>query len=151
MGQQTSEAVITKSVTVDAPVERAFQVFTAEIDTWWPRRTHAVDTENAERVVLEGSEGGRLFERTTSGEEHVWGVVVTWEPPFRVGYTWHPGRGAEAAQEVEITFTPEGGRTRVDLRHWGWEKLGERMAEVVADYNEGWDFVMGRYVEAANA
>jgi uncharacterized protein YndB with AHSA1/START domain len=151
MSQQTSEVVITKSVTVRAPVERAFRVFTDEIDTWWPRHTHAVEPENAERVVMEGRAGGRLFERTANGEEHVWGIVLVWEPPHRLGYSWSPGRGEETAQEVEVTFTSLGNGTRVDLRHWGWEKLGDRMGEIVADYDEGWDAVIGHFVEKANA
>jgi uncharacterized protein YndB with AHSA1/START domain len=151
MSQQTSEVVIAKSVTVAAPVEHAFRVFTEQIHTWWPLRTHAVDTAKAETVVLEGRVGGRLFERTTGDEEHVWGIVLTWDPPRRVAYSWYPGRGAETAQEVEVTFMPEGEGTRVDVRHWGWEKLGDRMEEIVADYREGWDTVIGHYVEAANA
>jgi uncharacterized protein YndB with AHSA1/START domain len=151
MSQQTSEVVIEKSVLVSAAVEHAFRVFTEEIHTWWPLRTHAVDPERAETVVVEAREGGRLFERTPGGEEHVWGTVVTWDPPHRLGYTWHPGRGEETAQEVELTFTSEGNATRVDLRHWGWEKLGDRMEQTVANYNEGWDIVIGCYVEKANA
>jgi uncharacterized protein YndB with AHSA1/START domain len=151
MSQQTSELVITKSVTIAAPVEHAFRVFTEEIHTWWPLRTHAVDTEHSETVVLEGHEGGRLFERTPAGEEHLWGTVVLWEPPRRVGYSWHPGRGAETAQEVEVTFTRQGEGTRVDVRHSGWEKLGDRLDETIASYNDGWDLVLGRYVEATNA
>jgi uncharacterized protein YndB with AHSA1/START domain len=151
MSQQTTETVITKTVTVNAPVERAFRVFTEEIHSWWPLRTHAVDTENSDRVILEGHEGGRLFERTPAGEEHVWGVVGAWDPPHRVGYSWYPGRGAETAQEVEVTFSPVGESTRVDVRHWGWEKLGDRMEPIVAEYTTGWDKVLGRYVEAANA
>jgi uncharacterized protein YndB with AHSA1/START domain len=151
MGQQTSETVIQKSVLVAVPAERAFTVFAQEMHTWWPLRTHAVDTKDPDTVILEGREGGRFFERTAAGEEHLWGTVVTWEPPHRLGYTWHPGRGEETAQEVEVTFEAEGDGTRVDLRHWGWEKLGERMEEVVADYEDGWDTVIGEYVERVNA
>jgi len=150
MSQQTNEIVIKKSVTVAVPVDEAFRVFTEEMETWWPLRTHAVDTENSDTVVMEGREGGRLFERGTGGEEHVWGIVQSWEPPQRVGYTWHPGRGEDTAQEVEVTFTPEGDGTRVEVRHWGWEKLGDRLEEMIASYNEGWDLVLGRYAEAAN-
>ena len=63
-------------------------------------------------------------------------------------YSWHPGRGEETAQEVEVTFAPEGGGTRVDIRHYGWEKLGDRLEEVVASYDEGWDKVVASYVSA---
>lgn len=149
MTQETSERVVEKSVTVSVPVERAFEVFTAEIGTWWPLRTHAVDTERSETVVMEGRVGGRLFERTPTGEEHVWGTLVAWEPPNRIVYSWHPGRGEETAQEVEITFSPEGEGTRVDIRHYGWEKLGDRLEETIASYNEGWDKVIAVYARAA--
>ena len=151
MTQETSEHVVEKSVTVSVPVERAFAVFTREIGAWWPLRTHAVDTERSETVVMESNVGGRLYERTPAGEEHVWGTLVAWEPPNRIVYSWHPGRGEETAQEVEVTFSPEGNGTRVDVRHYGWEKLGERMDEVVASYDEGWDAVIARYVEAAGS
>jgi len=149
MTQETSERVVEKSVTVSVPVERAFEVFTAEIGTWWPLRTHAVDTERSETVVMEGRVGGRLFERTPTGEEHVWGTLVGWEPPNRIVYSWHPGRGEETAQEVEITFSPEAEGTRVDIRHYGWEKLGDRLEETIASYNEGWDKVIAVYARAA--
>ena len=149
MTQETNERVVEKSVTVSVPVERAFEVFTAEIGTWWPLRTHAVDTERSETVIMEGRVGGRLYERTPSGEEHVWGTLVAWEPPNRIVYSWHPGRGEETAQEVEITFSPEGEGTRVDIRHYGWEKLGDRLEETIASYNEGWDKVIAVYARAA--
>jgi uncharacterized protein YndB with AHSA1/START domain len=151
MIQQMSELVIEKSVVVAAPLESAFRVFTEEIGSWWPLRTHAVDTETSETVVMEGRVGGRLFERTPVGTEHVWGVLVAWEPPTRVGYTWYPGRGEDTAQQVEVTFTPEGDGTRVDVRHWGWEKHPGSLEETMASYTEGWDTVLGRYVEATNA
>ena len=149
MTQETNERVVEKSVTVSVPVERAFEVFTAEIGTWWPLRTHAVDTERSETVVMEGRVGGRLFERAPTGEEHVWGTLVAWEPPNRIVYSWHPGRGEETAQEVEITFSPEAEGTRVDIRHYGWEKLGDRLEETIASYNEGWDKVIAVYARAA--
>jgi uncharacterized protein YndB with AHSA1/START domain len=150
MKQETSEVVVEKSVTVAVPVERAFHVFTEGIATWWPLRTHAVDTERSDTVVMEGRVGGRLFERTPAGEEHLWGTVTAWEPPHRIVYSWHPGRGEESAQEVEVRFSPEDEGTRVDVRHWGWEKLGDRMTETVASYDEGWDKVIACYAAAAN-
>ena len=148
--QETSERAVEKAVTVNVPVERAFEVFTAEIGTWWPLRTHAVDTERSETVILESQVGGRLYERAPSGEEHLWGTVVAWEPPSRIVYSWHPGRGEETAQEVTITFSAEGPGTRVEVRHTGWEKLGDDMEEAVASYDMGWDTVMGLYADAAD-
>jgi uncharacterized protein YndB with AHSA1/START domain len=150
MSQQMSETTLRKSVTVAMPVERAFRLYTEGIATWWPIETHSVAAENAETAVFEGRGGGRLYERATNGEEHVWGTVLVWDPPRRVVHSWHPGRGEETAQEVELVFTPDGEGTRVELAHSGWERLGDRMAEVMASYDTGWDFVLGRYVESAN-
>jgi len=147
--QETRERVLEKTVTVSVPVERAFEVFTAEIGAWWPLRTHAVDTVRSDSVVMEGRVGGRIYERTPEGEEHVWGTLVAWDPPYRIAYSWHPGRGEETAQEVEVTFASNASGTRVDLRHYGWEKLGQGMDEAVADYDEGWGTVLGRFAEAA--
>ena len=40
--------------------------------------------------------------------------------------TWHPGQDADAASEVEVRFTAsDGGGTRVELEHRGWERFGE--------------------------
>jgi uncharacterized protein YndB with AHSA1/START domain len=151
MSSQTGEVVVRKSITVSAPVEHAFRVFTEQIGAWWPLQTHAVDPEQAVTAILEGRVGGRLFERTSAGEEHLWGTIVTWDPPHRIVYSWHPGRGEETAQEVEITFAPDGNGTRIRVRHYGWEVLGDRMAEMLAGYDEGWDLVIGLYAETANA
>jgi uncharacterized protein YndB with AHSA1/START domain len=148
--QATDLGPITKSVTINAPVERAFKVYTDEIASWWPLKTHSV-SEQAETCIFEGRQGGRIYERATDGEEHVWGTVLVWDPPSRVVYTWHPGRSEDTAQEVEMHFRPQGERTRVDLEHRGWERLGDEAPVIMQSYEGGWDFVLGEcYVEAAN-
>ncbi len=147
--QQANELVLRKSITVARPVEDAFRLYTEGIATWWPLRTHSVAGEDAETCVLEPRGGGRLYERTSAGEEHEWGTVLVWDPPHRLVHTWHPGRGEDSGQEIELRFASDGAGTRVELVHTGWEKLGDRMAEVMANYRTGWDFVLGRYAEKA--
>jgi uncharacterized protein YndB with AHSA1/START domain len=149
MSQRTSELVIEKSVTVSVPAEEAFRVFTEGIGAWWPSERYSVDPENRQTVILEGWEGGRIIERTTTGEEHVWGTLQAWEPPHRFVSTWHPGRDAQTAQEVEVTFVSIGDATRVNLRHRGWENVVDDRDERMANYQEGWDFVLGRYAQAS--
>ena len=53
---------------------------------------------------------------------------------------------------MDVRFSADGGATRVDLEHRGWEKLGDRMAEIVPQYDSGWDEVLGRrYAGAATS
>jgi uncharacterized protein YndB with AHSA1/START domain len=151
MNQQTREAVITKSVVVRRPVEDAFELFTKNIATWWPVKTHSVAAENAETVVLEGREGGRFYERTRDGQEHPWGTVTVWEPPRRLACTWHPGRDEETGQEIEVVFEPHEDGTRLVLTHTGWEKRDAEMADAMASYDRGWESVLGFYTEAAKS
>jgi uncharacterized protein YndB with AHSA1/START domain len=91
-----------------------------------------------------------VYERSSSGDEAFWGTLTAWEPPHRLAMTWHPGREAETAQDLEVRFAPKGDGTRVDLVHAGWERLGERMAEISGHYDEGWDFVLGRYASSVS-
>lgn len=149
--QQTSEMVLTKSITVALAVEDAFRLYTEGIATWWPISTHSVEREDAETVIFEPGEGGRIYERTKSGGEHLWGTVLTWDPPNRIVHSWYPGRGEDTAQELEIRFQPQGSGTRVELVHTDWESLGEQAAEVFGNYDTGWDLVLGEYLGRANA
>jgi uncharacterized protein YndB with AHSA1/START domain len=150
MSQQTSETAVRKTLNVRCSTEDAFRVFTEEVGTWWPfQKVHSVAEGDVETVILESGVGGRFYERTKNGDEHLWGTVLIWDPPHRLAYSWHPGRGEETSQQVEITFTSVGAGTRVELVHTGWERLGDRIAETIASYDTGWDTVLGRFAEAA--
>ncbi len=146
-----SDLVVRKSVTVRCSVEEAFRVFTEGVATWWPLETHSVGERSAKTCVLEARVGGRFFERQKDGSEELWGTVTVCEPPLRLAFTWHPGRTESTAQEVEIRLTPVDAGTRVELEHRGWEKLGERAEEARNEYDSGWDFVIGHYVDVINS
>jgi uncharacterized protein YndB with AHSA1/START domain len=153
---QTTVEPIQRSVTVNRSVEDAFRVFTEGISTWWPLHKHSIEAmgSNGARVpeaaVLEPREGGRLYERMTTGEEGYWGTITTWEPPHRVVISWKVNPDALAPTEIDVRFTEDGGATRVDLEHRGWERLGDKAAEGRAGYADGWEAVLGRYADAAN-
>jgi uncharacterized protein YndB with AHSA1/START domain len=150
--QAIGELVLEKSVIVNAPVERAFHLYTEEIASWWPLATHSFAKEQAVSVVFEPGPGGRILERDADGVEHLWGTVLEWDPPHRFVHTWHPGRGEESAQQVEMRFTREGDGTLVELEHRGWDMLGEDAVKVFENYDSGWDYVLSdRYAEAANS
>jgi hypothetical protein len=139
----TTEALATihKTITVDAPLETAFETFTRRMGSWWPRGSHSL-FEERETIVFEERIGGRVYERSTGGEEGDWADVVAWEPPTRFVLRWrvNPKR---SPTEVEVRFTPENGGTRVELEHRGWDD-----AEGRANYDTGWDFVLARFTES---
>lgn len=149
MNQTTTDTAlqpIVKSIEVSRTIDEAFRLFTSDMAQWWPLATHSVGGDEAEWCGIEARVGGRVVERTTAGEEHVWGTVTQWQPPHRVAFTWHPGQPADPHTEVELSFTAiADDRTRVVLEHRGWEALGARAAAVHGNYQTGWDAVFGRH------
>lgn len=134
---------------VDCPVEEAFRVWTEDISTWWPA-DHTVSAEEDLMVILEGFVGGRIFELTPHGVEHDWGEVTAWEPPRLFGYLWHLRRDRSDATEVEIRFVPTSTeRTRVEIEHRGWERLGAEAETWRARNFGGWSTLLPHYVDAA--
>lgn len=117
-----THAPVLRSITVPVPPARAFRVFTEQIAAWWPAATHGLFGHEAGRVAFEA---GRLVERATDGRETIWGEVLAWDEPVRLCFTWHPGREADDASEVEVRFLESGTDTRVELEHRGWERFGQ--------------------------
>src|SRR4051794_7304258 len=78
---------VRKSVVVNAPVERAFHVFTAEMHSWWPPDHHLIDAP-LDRMVFEARTGGRIYDVGTDGSECQWARVLAYEPPTRVVFSW---------------------------------------------------------------
>jgi uncharacterized protein YndB with AHSA1/START domain len=131
---------------VDCPPRHAFAVWTSNIGTWWPP-DHTV-TGSPDEIVLEARPGGQIYE-TSAGVKHAWGEVTVWEPPRRLAYLWHLGRDRGDATEVEIRFVDEGGdRTRIEIEHSGWERLGDT-ADTWRDRNRaGWDSLLPHFANA---
>lgn len=137
-------APVVKEIVVNATVERAWEVFTAGVDGWWPVATHSVEPGRVREVAFEN---GRLFERWDDGTECRWGEVEVWEPPHRLRMAWQPNPGVVETTEVEVTFVAEGDHTRVRLEHRAWERLGPRATDARRSYDDGWTQVLGRYAE----
>jgi uncharacterized protein YndB with AHSA1/START domain len=151
----TSIEPVRKTVTVPAAPPRAFELFTRHIHEWWPLATHSIDAGESgsahETVIFQGGAGGQIYERTTKGEELKWADVVAFEPPHRFVLSWNPSREQDRPRtEIEVTFTDVEGKTRVDLEHRGWEKLGERAAEARQGYSQGWESVLAGFAESAS-
>ncbi len=148
-GNLTSIEPVRKSVTVPAAPQRAFELFTAHIQDWWPLKTHSVGTEHAAGIAFGEGAGGAIVETLADGTTSVWGTVTEWEPPHRVAFTWHPGTAEAEATRVEVTFTQDGpGSTVVRLVHSGWERRPDGAA-ARDGYVSGWEPVIGSFVETA--
>lgn len=141
---------IRKSKIVALAPRQAFDLFTSEINRWWPRATHSVGEEQTEEVIFECVLDGRIYERRSDGSVAEWGRVTLWDPPRVVEFTWYPGRGPKTAGEVRVEFLEHARGTLVSLTHGGWERLGPTAAETRAEHDTGWDYVFGQcYVQAA--
>ena len=67
-----ADTSVKKSVTVNASVEHAFAVFTAEFDTWWPR-SHHIGKSPMKQAIIETRAGGRCYTTQEDGAECDWG------------------------------------------------------------------------------
>ena len=150
-------APVRKTLTVKASPARAFEVFAAGIDRWWPRSHHTGEGD-LKRVIIEPRTGGRWYEETTVGTECEWGKVLAWDPPGRLLLAWQLGPNftydPELITEVEVLFTDAGGgMTRVDFEHRKLEAWGERAAETRASVDSpgGWTAILAEYGKAAEA
>lgn len=138
--------VVRKSVTVDCAVEEAFRIYTAEASSWWPVGSHSLFGDRVKAVVFEEREGGEVYELTETGEKGHWATVLAWEPPNRLVLAWEVSPSV-IGTEVEVRFLPEDEGTRVELEHRGWERVTEDAPAKRDDYDSGWDYVLGTYVE----
>ena len=155
MSTETEQTSVRMEIVVEAPIERAFRVFTEEFDQVKPREHNLMDVEIAE-TVLEPRAGGRLFDRGVDGSECHWARVLAFEPPNRLVFSWEispqwqlePDRAKTS--EVEVRFVAETAeRTRVQLEHRnldrhgpGWP--GERDA---IGGEGGWPLYLQRYAD----
>ena len=149
MSTQQTGLVVLKSAVVPTTPEKAFEVFTEGIATWWPLDTHSVEgmSESPRTVVFETRPEGRVYEVMSTGKEAHWANVIAWEPPHRFVLEWKVDPDAVAPTEVEVRFAPEGDGTRVELEHRGFERLGEAADETHKSYSTGWPTVFQDYVD----
>jgi uncharacterized protein YndB with AHSA1/START domain len=89
-----------------------------------------------------------VYELTAEGERGHWATVLEWDPPSRLVLAWEVSPGV-LGTEVEVRFTPSASQTRVELEHRGWERVAEHDPQKRDDYDAGWDFVLGKYVQAS--
>jgi uncharacterized protein YndB with AHSA1/START domain len=153
MIKQAEAATAHAQVVVDAPLDRAFRVFTEEFDRIKPRDHNLLRVPIAE-TVFERRVGGHVYDRGVDGSECRWARVLAYEPPHRVVISWDVSprwqieADPERTSEVEIRFiaeTPQ--RTRVELEHRHLDRHGEGWeAEREAVRGQGgWPLYLDRF------
>ncbi|MGO4835701.1 SRPBCC family protein, partial [Rhizobiaceae sp. 2RAB30] len=123
MSAQPADTLVRHSIVVEAPIDRAFKVFTEDFGKFKPREHNLLAVPIAE-TVFEPRVGGHIYDRGADGSECRWARVLAYEPPHRVLLTWDisPQWRLEAdpnkTSEWEVRFTAEtASRTRLDLEH----------------------------------
>ncbi len=150
---EVSTSAVRTEIVVDAPIERAFSVFTERFGDFKPPEHNMLGVDIAESV-FEPRVGGRIYDRGVDGSECRWARVLAYEPPERVVFSWDIDpqwqivTDPNNASEVEVRFvalSPE--RTRVEIEHRklerhgpGWEALGGAVSS-----EGGWPLYLQRY------
>lgn len=155
MSEQTVYTAVRITIEVGTSCEHAFDTFTRDIASWWPRDHHLVRGDVVE-MTFEPRVGGHIVERNGQGEECRWARVLVWDPPARVVFTWDidtrwqlesdPAR----TSEVEVRFIAESAtRTRVELEHRNIERHGAdwtQMRDGVSGPN-GWPVILELFAQ----
>lgn len=158
MTMSAHEATVRTEIVVNAPIERAFDVFTAKFDRIKPREHNLLGVDIAESV-FEPRVGGRVYDRGVDGTECQWARVLAYEPPDRLVFTWDisPHWQLETdlgrASEVEVRFTAESPtRTRVELEHRHLDRHGDGWHGLVEGVrgDEGWPLYLQRFASAVD-
>jgi uncharacterized protein YndB with AHSA1/START domain len=146
---------VKQSIVVEAPIARAFKVFTEEFGRFKPPEHNLLGVEIAE-TVFEPRVGGHVYDRGTDGSECRWARVLAYEPPDRVLLSWDISpqwqieTDLEKTSEWEVRFTAETpNRTRVELEHRKLERHGagwEGVRGGVAG-DQGWPLYLRRYAD----
>jgi len=153
MTTQAQDTSVRTEIVVDAPVERAFRVFTHNFDKIKPREHNMLAVEIAESV-FEPRVGGRVYDRGVDGSECQWARVLAYEPPDRIVFSWDINpqwqieTDVDKTSEVEVRFVAESpGRTRVELEHRNLDRHGDGwdgMREGVRG-DQGWPLYLQRF------
>jgi uncharacterized protein YndB with AHSA1/START domain len=142
-------------IVVQAPIDRAFSVFTQDFGSFKPPEHNLLGVELAE-TVFEPHVGGHLYDRGVDGSECRWARVLVYEPPNRVVISWDISpywqieTDPEKTSEVDVRFiaeTPE--RTRVEVEHRNLDRHGDGWEQTrgAVESEGGWPLYLQRFAE----
>lgn len=149
----TADIVVRRHIVVQAPIERAFTVFTERFGDFKPPEHNLLRAALTE-TVFEPKVGGHIYDRAVDGSECRWARILAYDPPDRIVFSWDisPAWQLETdpdnTSEVEVTFFAEAlDRTRVQLEHRHLDRHGPGWQGVRdgVDGDEGWPLYLARY------
>jgi uncharacterized protein YndB with AHSA1/START domain len=147
--QRIAPAAIRKTITVAAPVDRAFEVFASRMGQWWHKEHSVAKGTTQVDVVIEPRAGGRWYELGADGSEHPWGKVLAYDPPHRLVLAWQLNRefvyDPEFETTVEVTFEEQDGATLVTFEHRDLERMGADAVELFESMDGGWGMLLDLY------
>ena len=144
---------VSLEATVPLPPERAFNTFVQQMDVWWPRRgvfpySFAPESTRPLHIRFEPQLGGRYYETFADGSEYVIGRINAYQPPEKLGYTWHdPAWSGET--QITLTFAAEGDGARVSYEQDGFANAG--VPELAAYYRIGCRQTLSAFVAHCQA
>jgi uncharacterized protein YndB with AHSA1/START domain len=153
MSEQPAVTTVRHSVVVDAPIDKAFKVFTEDFGRFKPPEHNLLGVEIAD-TVFEARVGGSLYDRGLDGSQCRWARVLAYEPPHRLVISWDISpywqieTDPDKASEVEVRFISESpDRTKVELEHRHLDRHGEGWESVRegVDGDQGWPLYLRRY------
>ena len=156
---QAADTVVRKQIIVDAPIERAFEVFTERFGDVKPREHNLLGAPIV-ATTFESRVGGHIIDRAEDGSECRWARILVFEPPDRVVFSWDIGPTWQLesdpanASEVEVRFVDQGdNRTRVELEHRHIDRHGPGWESVFlgVDDDAGWPLYLARYAALIDA
>jgi uncharacterized protein YndB with AHSA1/START domain len=150
---EVTEVVVRRQIAVEAPIDRAFAVFTERFGDFKPPEHNLMRAPIAE-TVFEPKVGGHIYDRGVDGSECHWARILAFEPPDRVVFSWDISPqwqiedDPDNTSEVEVRFvaeTPQ--RTRVELVHRNLDRHGPGWQSVRdgVSHDEGWPLYLSRY------
>jgi uncharacterized protein YndB with AHSA1/START domain len=155
MSTQAPETTVSSSIVVEAPVERAFSVFTEDFGSFAPPEHNLLEAD-IEETVFETHVGGHIYDRGVDGSECRWARILAYEPPDRIVFSWDISpqwqieTDPEKTSEVEVRFIAETEeRTRVELEHRNLDRHGdgwEPERDAVGS-DGGWPLYLARFAD----
>jgi hypothetical protein len=150
-------APVRRSIEVNAPQAKAFEVFARRTSAWWPK-SHHVGKSALVEAIIEPRVDGRWYERGEDGSECEWGRVLAWNPPDGLTLAWQINAAWKfdpaLVTEVEVTFVPlAANRTRVELEHRLLERFGDEAEKVSGQVggDGGWTAILKSFAATVDA